>query len=371
MEDRGHRFSKGVLTGVLCSLAIVSAIIWGVYVMLSVRGGALKEGTQASGEGLDYGEIEEKLSLLKGVVDSSFLYGEDIDEEAMADGIYKGFIASLGDPYTVYYTEEEYQELMEGSSGEYVGIGVQMSQDLETKLITVIQVFKGSGAEEAGLQVGDEFYSVDGHRTYFAGNVSLYLSRNASQVYDVVVVRDGERVKFDDLRIEPYERVDENGNVSRVYGYALTVTEATFFNTIKYAFYDMIDFVRLVWLGLSDLVTGVFGLEEMAGVVGIVDMINEIGSTTAEQESIRLALIDVGNVVAFIAVNLAVMNMLPIPALDGGRVLFVLLNSVIHLFTRKRIPARYEGYVHAAGMVLLLGLMVVLMYNDIMRLITR
>ena len=109
MEDRGHRFSKGVLTGVLCSLAIVSAIIWGVYVMLSVRGGALKEGTQASGEGLDYGEIEEKLSLLKGVVDSSFLYGEDIDEEAMADGIYKGFIASLGDPYTVYYTEEEYQ----------------------------------------------------------------------------------------------------------------------------------------------------------------------------------------------------------------------------------------------------------------------
>ena len=60
------------------------------------------------------------------------------------------------------------------------------------------------------------------------GNVSLYLSRNASQVYDVVVVRDGERVKFDDLRIEPYERVDENGNVSRVYGYALTVTEATF-----------------------------------------------------------------------------------------------------------------------------------------------
>ena len=80
----------------------------------------------------------------------------------------------------------------------------------------------------------------------------------------------------------------------------------------------MIDFVRLVWLGLSDLVTGVFGLEEMAGVVGIVDMINEIGSTTAEQESFRLALIDVGNVVAFIAVNLAVMNMLPIPALDGG-----------------------------------------------------
>ena len=69
--------------------------------------------------------------------------------------------------------------------------------------------------------MGDEIYSVDGHRTYFAGNVSLYLSRNASQVYDVVVVRDGERVKLDDLRIEPYER-GTDGNV-RLYGYALTV----------------------------------------------------------------------------------------------------------------------------------------------------
>ena len=79
---------------------------------------------------------------------------------------------------------------------------------------------------------------------------------------------------------------------------------------------------------------------------------------------------DIGYLVAFIAVNLAVMNMLPIPALDGGRVLFVLLNGLIHLITRKRIPARYEGYVHTAGFVLLLGLMVVVMYNDISRIIS-
>ena len=108
----------------------------------------------------------------------------------------------------------------------------------------------------------------------------------------------------------------------------------------------------------------------MAGVVGIVDMINDVGSETAESEGLGVALMDVGYLVAFIAVNLAVMNMLPIPALDGGRVFFVLLNAVIQLFTRQRIPARYEGYVHAAGMVLLLGLMVVLMYNDISRLIS-
>lgn len=68
--------------------------------------------------------------------------------------------------------------------------------------------------------------------------------------------------------------------------------------------------------------------------------------------------------------NLAVMNILPIPALDGGRVLFLLLNGAVHAVTRKRIPARYEGYVHAAGLVLMLGLMAVVMYNDIARIVT-
>ena len=108
----------------------------------------------------------------------------------------------------------------------------------------------------------------------------------------------------------------------------------------------------------------------MAGVVGIVDMINDVGSETAENEGWGVALMDVGYLVAFIAVNLAVMNMLPIPALDGGRVFFVLLNGVVALVSRRRIPARYEGYVHAAGMVLMLGFMAVIMYNDIARLIS-
>ncbi len=75
-------------------------------------------------------------------------------------------------------------------------------------------------------------------------------------------------------------------------------------------------------------------------------MINDVGSQTAESEGVGVAIMDVLYLVAFIAVNLAVMNMLPIPALDGGRVLFVLINAVVHLFTRRSIPARYEGYVH-------------------------
>ena len=219
---------------------------------------------------------------------------------------------------------------------------------------------------ENALQVGDEIYSVDGHRIYFTGNFSLYLSRGADTTYDIVVIRDGEKVELNDFKLEPYEQAD--GTVA--YGLAFSTDPATFGNVIKYSWYTTIDFVRQVWLALSDLVSGLVGLDDMAGVVGIVDMINDVGSQTAQDEGIGIALMDVGYLVAFIAVNLAVMNMLPIPALDGGRVLFVLINAVVRLFTRRSIPARYEGYVHTAGFVLLIGLMVVVMYNDISRLIT-
>ena len=219
---------------------------------------------------------------------------------------------------------------------------------------------------ENALQVGDEIYSVDGHRIYFTGNFSLYLSRNSSQVYDIVVIRDGERVELNDFAMKPYEQADG----STAYGLSFSVVEANLGNTLKYSWYTTIDFVRQVWLALSDLVGGLMGLDDMAGVVGIVDMINDVGSETAQNEGVGIALMDIGYLVAFIAVNLAVMNMLPIPALDGGRVLFVLLNGLIHLITRKRIPARYEGYLHTAGFVLLLGLMVVVMYNDISRIIS-
>ena len=216
------------------------------------------------------------------------------------------------------------------------------------------------------LQAGDQIYSIDGHRIYFSGNVGLYLSRGADTSYDVVVIRNGEKVELNGLKMEPYEQSDG----SMAYGIKFQIADNSLGNILKYSWYTTIDFVRQVWLALSDLVTGLVGLDDMAGVVGIVDMINDVGSETAQNEGVGVAIMDVLYLVAFIAVNLAVMNMLPIPALDGGRVLFVLINAVVRLFTRRSIPARYEGYVHTAGFVALLGLMAVVMFNDISRLIS-
>ena len=131
----------------------------------------------------------------------------------------------------------------------------------------------------------------------------------------------------------------------------------------------MQDYVRSVYLALTDLVAGVVGIDQLSGVVGIVDMINDVGTEVAAEPGIGAALTEIAYLGAYIAVNLAVMNMLPIPALDGGRVLFVLINGFVYLVSRRRIPAKYEGYVHAGGLVLMLALMAVVMYNDIARIV--
>lgn len=227
----------------------------------------------------------------------------------------------------------------------------------------VISGFVDGCPYEGTLQTGDELYSIDGHRIYFASNVSTILSRGG-ETHDVVVIRDGEKLEFEDMALTPqvYE-----GYSSPMYGFSFAVEEANLWSTLKYSWYNTIDFVRTVWFALSDLVAGTMGVDDLAGPVGIVDLINDAGQSA---ESTKMAMADIAHLGALVAVNIAVMNLLPLPALDGGRVFFLLLNGLVHLVSRRRIPARYEGYVHAAGMVLLLGLSAYVMYNDIARLIT-
>ena len=110
-------------------------------------------------EALNLQRIGNKLDLLEQVVDDYFLFEEDVDTEQMEAGIYKGMLAGLEDPYTTYYTAEEYRAMTEETEGVYCGIGVQVSQNLETGIITILRVFPGSPAEEAGLKKGCLLYT--------------------------------------------------------------------------------------------------------------------------------------------------------------------------------------------------------------------
>lgn len=217
---------------------------------------------------------------------------------------------------------------------------------------------------EGTLLAGDEFYSIDGSRVYIYSDIATLLSRGDDTVYDLVVIRDGEKVSLPNVTMEKREYTVDGETVCR-YGLLFGAEEKTAAGVLKNAWYTSADFVRLVVWGLQDLVSGAVGLRDMSGPVGIVQVISETGKSSSSTAAGVENVIYLG---AFIAVNLAVMNMLPLPALDGGRVFCLLVTTVIEKVSKKKVNPKYERYIHAAGMVLLLGLMAVITLSDVVKL---
>ena len=214
---------------------------------------------------------------------------------------------------------------------------------------------------ENGLQVGDEFYSIDGKRINLVTDVSDFLSKGDG-TYDIVVLRDGEKVELNDFALSLREY---DGYEGQKYGFIFSYKEADFPAKLEFTWKTAKEFSRWVWMGLQDLVNGKVGLQEMSGPVGIVDMMNDVGQSA---ETTRMAVDNMLYFSAFIAINLAIMNMLPIPALDGGRVFLLIVTVIIEAITRRKLNPKYEGYINTVGMALLLGLMAVVMFNDVWKL---
>ncbi len=216
--------------------------------------------------------------------------------------------------------------------------------------------------DDYGLQAGDEIVEVDGEKIYVYSDFSLILGLNSGDVHDLVVKRGGEKVVLNDFLMEKHEVVSEDGVTQMLYGMNFTLSELNFFEKLEYAWNQCMDTVRLVRLSLQMLLTGQAGLKDMSGPVGIVQQMSVVAEASETWVDALLNMLYFG---AFIAINLAVMNLLPIPALDGGRVVGLLVTTAVEGITRKKIDPKYEGYLHGAGMILLLGLMAVIMFKDI------
>jgi len=215
---------------------------------------------------------------------------------------------------------------------------------------------------EDGLQLGDVIESIDGEKVYNTGDITTLLGLNPTGVHDLVIRRGESQLTFTDYAMT-HTHTDENGDSYMHYGFGFgRAKTATLGEKLEYVWNLTIDNVRMVRLSLQMLVEGQVGLKEMAGPVGIVSQMSEIAS---ESQTTGIAILNLLSVGAFLAINLAVMNLLPIPALDGGRAVCLLLTTAAEAITGKKIDPRYEGYLHAAGMVLLLGLMAVIMFKDI------
>lgn len=219
-------------------------------------------------------------------------------------------------------------------------------------------------AQETGLQEGDVLYRIDGRRVYIYSDISMLMARNTTGVFDLTVKRDGRVVNLENVPLSPRE-FEIDGVKSMKYGLHFSKKENSVSATLENAWYTAIDFSRMVWMGLSDLISGIVGIDDMSGPVGIVTVIAQTGESS---ETVSDAALNISYFSAFLAVNLAVMNMLPIPALDGGRAFFLLVTWCVEKITKKKIDPKYEGYIHAACMVLLFAFIGFITLKDILKL---
>ncbi len=215
---------------------------------------------------------------------------------------------------------------------------------------------------EDGLHVGDRFLKIDGERIYLQSDFNVILRLNPGDTHDIVVERDGKKVVLNDFKMEKHKFPAPDGTSSMRFGFSFGTVDATLGNKLSFTWKNTVDIIRSVRLSLKMLFTGQAGFNDLAGPVGIVHMMSDTAQASPTAFDAFMNMLSFGG---FIAINLAVMNMLPIPALDGGRVFFLLLTTLIEAITKKKIDPKYEGYIHAAGMVLLLGFMAVIMFKDI------
>ncbi|MDD6394677.1 MAG: M50 family metallopeptidase [Acutalibacteraceae bacterium] len=223
---------------------------------------------------------------------------------------------------------------------------------------TVAYLVSDSTSMNAGIQVDDEIYSINGYRTLCATDMSFALSTAKDGVLDIVVKRNGEKLAFNDLQMEVVSYSDGvavtniDFKVYRVDKTVKTVITSTFSETLA--------FVRMIYSSFIMLFKGQVGFNELSGPVGMATAIGQV----AEQGFAKNFLAGLNNIIYFMAlitVNLGIFNLLPIPALDGGRLFFILVEAV----RGKPISPEKEGIVHFIGFALLILLMIAVTIKDV------
>jgi len=215
------------------------------------------------------------------------------------------------------------------------------------------EVTEGSAAYEAGILPGDKIIRMDGEnystKVRMYDDIVFFLQQNPSGEIKVTVKRNGENLTFSLM-----PRTDaESGR--KVMGVMLSPCKKSFFNTLYQAFYYSLFVVKIVVISFYQLITATVPLSSLSGPVGIINEINTAAKTNA---------VSVLNLAAFISINLGVVNLLPLPALDGGRILFLLIEKI----RRKPLEQKYEGMIHFIGFVLLMIVALLVTFSDVIKL---
>ena len=223
----------------------------------------------------------------------------------------------------------------------------------------IVAVMDGYPAAEAGMQPGDRIVQMNKTHIHVYREVSLYMQMHQGETVTVTYERNDQRHA---VTLEP--KMSEYGTYLLGFQGSGMRTKGNIFQTIYYSAYEVKYWISTTLKSLAMMFQGQVSADDISGPVGIVNTIGETYEASKSDGGFYVWL-NMLNISILLSANLGVMNLLPIPALDGGRIFFVLVNAVIYLFSRRSIPAKYEGYVHTAGFLLLIALMVVVAFHDV------
>lgn len=224
---------------------------------------------------------------------------------------------------------------------------------------TVSYFYENASSHETGLELGDKVINVNGMRLFTVTDFNYQLASDEDGVFDMTVIRDGKKVQLNDVTLE------KNGD-NLIIDFKVAPISLTVGSVAKETLGRTASFSRLVWISLRDLIGGRYKINDLSGPVGIVDAIDDvIDSQTNEQAQIDWSglaqtMLGMG---ALITINIGLFNLLPLPALDGGRLVFLIIEGI----RRKPVKPEHEGMVHFVGFALLMVLMVVVTFNDIVK----
>lgn len=219
----------------------------------------------------------------------------------------------------------------------------------------IASVVEESAAEEAGLQVGDIITEINGHNIHLSSEVSFMSYCSDGRAMSITVKRGDEEIEY---TVHPkYDENDKRYYIGITNGKYI---DCTGLKSFQYGFYNVEYILRATLQSLKMFFTKQAGLDDLSGPVGIVKVVDDTYDE-AKSYGFLSVLLSMINITMLLSANLAVINLLPIPAMDGGRLVFLLIEAI----RGKPIPPEKEGYVHLAGMALLLVLVVVVLLNDI------
>ncbi len=223
---------------------------------------------------------------------------------------------------------------------------------------TIHSFDKGALSEQTGLKVGDEIVKINGTPIYSSDGIGFNILRDEDNKLDITVRRDGKKVELKNVEFKQFEY---EGRQFIKQDFFIVGVNPDFLSVTTNAFLDSASIVQMVRLSLVDLVTGKYGMKDLSGPVGTISAIAE---STAQPSVFADKILVALNFLSMITINVGVFNLLPLPALDGGRLFFIF----IEMIRRKPIPAEKEGKVHTVGLILLLVLMAVITVSDIVKL---